>query len=53
MSESIQTSAKLVFVLIDGVGDVNSPKLGSKTPLHAAHTSYLAAISGEDLDASS
>ncbi|CAL5223026.1 g5481 [Coccomyxa viridis] len=50
MSESIQISAKLVFVLIDGVGDVNSPKLGSKTPLHAAHTSYLAAISGAGLN---
>ena len=47
MYESPQTSVKLVFVLIDGVGDVNSPKLGSKTPLLAAHTSYLDAISGE------
>lgn len=47
MSESVHTSARLAFVLIDGVGDVNTPSMGNLTPLQAAHTPCLSAVSGE------
>lgn len=38
--------SKVAFVLIDGVGDVNIPSLGFKTPLQAARTEILDAIAG-------
>ena len=34
------------FVLLDGIGDVNIPDLGSMTPLNAAWTPTLDAIAG-------
>lgn len=37
----------VVFVLIDGVGDVGVPELGGRTPLQAARTPFLDAIAGE------
>jgi len=38
--------SKVAFVLIDGVGDVNIPSLGFKTPLQAARTEILDAVAG-------
>ncbi len=38
---------RLAFVLIDGIGDVTIPALGSRTPLQAATVPYLNAVAGE------
>ena len=34
------------FVMLDGIGDVNIPDLGSMTPLKAARTPTMDAIAG-------
>lgn len=41
------SSQKLVFLLIDGVGDVSVPPLGEQTPLQAAHIPFLDMLSGK------
>jgi len=38
---TIPTGAKLVLVVLDGVGDVATPEQGGLTPLEAAHTPNL------------
>ncbi len=37
---------RVLFVLIDGVGDVHLPQLGHRTPLEAARTPFLDAVAG-------
>ena len=37
---------KLVFVLIDGIGDVSVRQLDGKTPLEAARIPYMDAVAG-------
>ena len=38
MSESHDSNVKIVYVLLDGVGDLPHPDLDGKTPLDAAST---------------
>lgn len=38
---------RVAFVLLDGVGDVSIPDLGSRTPLEAAATPTLDALAGD------
>ncbi len=38
MSESYDSNVKIVYVLLDGVGDLPHPDLDGKTPLDAAYT---------------
>jgi hypothetical protein len=40
------TKEKVVFVLIDGIGDVSIPAFGDRTPLEVAHVPYMDAIAG-------
>jgi 2,3-bisphosphoglycerate-independent phosphoglycerate mutase len=37
---------KVLFLLIDGIGDVQIPELGSKTPLEYANTLTLDRLAG-------
>lgn len=37
---------KILFILIDGVGDVGIPQFGGKTPLYHANTPFLDTIAG-------
>jgi len=37
---------RIAFVLVDGIGDVNIPQLGNRTPLQAADVPYMDAIAG-------
>lgn len=41
-----QMNKKLLIFLIDGLGDVNIPKLDSKTPLQQAHLPWLDKLAG-------
>ena len=41
-----ERSMKFLFVLIDGVGDVNLKELGWRTPLEYASTPFLDAFAG-------
>ncbi|KAI7865366.1 2,3-bisphosphoglycerate-independent phosphoglycerate mutase-domain-containing protein [Spinellus fusiger] len=43
-------SQKLLFVLIDGVGDVAVPELNQKTPLQTAKTPWLDALASSGLN---
>ena len=47
-SSTVQPASRtaLALVLIDGLGDINLPSLGHRTPLQAAHTPALDAIAG-------
>jgi hypothetical protein len=38
--------AKVLLLIIDGVGDVTIPAFGDRTPLQVAHTPNLDAIAG-------
>ena len=37
---------RLVFLLVDGVGDVNMPQLADMTPLQVADTPIFDAVAG-------
>jgi hypothetical protein len=39
--------AKVVLIIIDGVGDVTIPAFGDNTPLQVAHTPNLDAVAGD------
>jgi hypothetical protein len=41
--------ARVVFLLVDGIGDVSVPELGDRTPLEVAHIPHLDAVAGETL----
>lgn len=49
MSEGKQR--KLLFILIDGIGDIAVPELGGQTPLQAANTPWLDRLAGTVLAA--
>ncbi|MDR7414856.1 MAG: alkaline phosphatase family protein [Armatimonadota bacterium] len=39
--------AKILYVILDGLGDRPIPALGNRTPLEAAHTPHLDALAGQ------
>jgi 2,3-bisphosphoglycerate-independent phosphoglycerate mutase len=39
--------AKILYVILDGLGDRPIPALGDRTPLEAAHTPHLDALAGQ------
>jgi hypothetical protein len=41
MMENNNGPHKILFVLIDGIGDVSVPSLHNRTPLQHAHTPYM------------
>jgi hypothetical protein len=44
--DPLRDQGKLLLLIIDGVGDVNIPGFGDRTPLQVAHTPNLDAIAG-------
>ena len=45
MSESHDSNVKIVYVLLDGVGDLPHPDLDGKTPLDAESTPNMERLS--------
>lgn len=41
---------KVLFLLVDGIGDVSIPAFGDRTPLEVAHTPALDAIASAGLN---
>ncbi|PNH12755.1 2,3-bisphosphoglycerate-independent phosphoglycerate mutase [Tetrabaena socialis] len=41
--------ARVLFLLVDGIGDVSIPEFGDRTPLEAAHVPHLDAIAAGGL----
>lgn len=39
--------AKVLLLIVDGIGDVTIPAFGDRTPLQVAHTPYLDAVAGD------
>jgi hypothetical protein len=46
MAPSRGHSTRVLFVLVDGLGDVTIPGFGDRTPMEVAHTPILDAIAG-------
>lgn len=38
--------ARVVLLIVDGIGDVSVPEFGDRTPLEVAHVPHLDAIAG-------
>jgi 2,3-bisphosphoglycerate-independent phosphoglycerate mutase len=45
MYNQLSSNIKIVYILLDGVGDLPHPSLNNLTPLEAAHTPYLDSLS--------